>query len=136
MDFTSEIFVIRFSSLCRKNGLSPRKALSEIFNMDVSNLVRWRSNTNSPKADLIYSIAEYFNVSTDYLFGREIPSEITSTDNYTPEEYEIIISLRMVDRATQKLALAAMNGVLQAHKELLELAESEQKSALDEGDEE
>ncbi len=135
MPFSPNVFSVKFSALCRKNSLSPLKALPEIFGMTSSNLSKWRNDENIPKCDLIYAVAEYFNVSTDYLFGREIPSEITSTDNYTPEEYEIIISLRMVDQATQKLALAAMNGVLQAHKELLALAEAEQKSALDDDDE-
>ena len=135
MPFSSNVFSVKYSGLCRKHSLSPRKALTEIFNMDGSNLPKWRNDESIPKSDLIYAVAEYFNVSTDYLFGREIPSAITAVDNYTVEEYEIIISLRMVDRKTQKLALAAMNGVLQAHKELLERAEAEKKSVLDDSDE-
>lgn len=111
MAFSSEVFVARFTELCNKSGIAPRRALSEIFKMDVSNLVKWRNEESVPKANLIFSIAEYFGVSADYLLGRT-DTPFGSDGEISTEEREFIQLLRQADERTKDIAVAAMEAIL------------------------
>lgn len=134
MPFSSNVFSVKFSGLCRKRELSPRKALKEIFGMDGSNLPKWKNGESIPKADLIYAVAEYFEVSADYLLGRETPAKLSAVDNFSSDEYQIVMSLRMASRRTRGIALASMNAIIQAAGEQGEQIAAEKRSHADGSD--
>lgn len=57
----------RIKALCDKHEVSPTKLGLELgFSKDTIN--SWK--TKSPSADKLQKVADYFNVSTDYLLGR------------------------------------------------------------------
>ena len=57
----------RIKELSEKRGISVQKAATEIgFSENL--FYQWK--TSSPKSDRLQKVADYFNVSTDYLLGR------------------------------------------------------------------
>ena len=57
----------RVVELCKEKGISQRK-LQEDMGMSTGALSKWK--TSMPNAALLQKVADYFNVSTDYLTGR------------------------------------------------------------------
>lgn len=52
----------------------------------------WKNGTYTPKQDKIQKIADYFNVSVDYLLGRtDDPSPIPKNENNSDDESEFDI---------------------------------------------
>ncbi|WP_082236037.1 helix-turn-helix domain-containing protein [Halobacillus massiliensis] len=73
----------RIKYLRNKNNLS-QKRLSEALGMSNVQLSRYESGARQPDYDTILKIADYFDVSIDYLFGRP---ESTSQDNNEEEDF-------------------------------------------------
>ena len=47
-----------------------QESLAKVFNVDRSTLGKWESDSSRPDYFKLSKIADYFNVSTDYLLGR------------------------------------------------------------------
>ena len=59
-----------FCALCVEKGLTPSGAAAKIgFNR--ASVTVWKNNGTAPKQELLVKIAEFFQVSTDYLLGLE-----------------------------------------------------------------
>lgn len=72
--------------LCKKQGISIN-TLEERVGFSRNSLYSWRNS--SPKPEKLNVIADYFNVSTDYLLGRTDNPRIASDDaasEYTTED--------------------------------------------------
>lgn len=72
--------------LCKKQGISIN-TLEERVGFSRNSLYSWRNS--SPKPEKLNVIADYFNVSTDYLLGRTDNPRIASDDTaseYTTED--------------------------------------------------
>lgn len=65
-----EIFGQRLKELREENGLSQRQ-LAAIIRTSQPNLQRWEKGQFEPDQKTTIIIADFFNVSIDYLFGRE-----------------------------------------------------------------
>ena len=65
-----DIFVIRLHELMRLESLSIAD-LSRRVNIPRTTINCWLIKTRLPKVDAIVRLADYFNVSTDYLLGRD-----------------------------------------------------------------
>ena len=74
------MFYSIFSSLCERQGISKSKALEEI-GLSSGNLPKWRKGS-VPKVEILTKIAEYFEVSVDYLLGNEPKSEDKELTEY------------------------------------------------------
>lgn len=57
----------RVKELCSEKGISQRKLESEL---ELSNGASSKWNKSSPSGEVLQKIADYFDVSTDYLLGR------------------------------------------------------------------
>lgn len=67
----------RIKMLCDKNNITLSR-LEQDCGFANATIDKWK-NTSTPKADKIKVIAQYFNVSTDYLLGMtDIPSSVES----------------------------------------------------------
>lgn len=56
--------------ICRKsNGLS-QKALSEVLGVSDAAVTMMEKGKRAPSFDVLCALADYFNVSLDYLVGR------------------------------------------------------------------
>jgi transcriptional regulator with XRE-family HTH domain len=67
--------------LRKQSGLS-QKELADILEVSQQAISFYESDTKDPNNDVLQKIADYFNVSTDYLLGRE-QKQIFVTDNIT-----------------------------------------------------
>lgn len=71
----------KIKELSKKQGVSLQK-VAEDLGFSVNYLYTLKEKT--PKSDRLQEIADYFNVSTDYLLGRtDIPYVATSADSKT-----------------------------------------------------
>jgi len=59
------MFYKQVTILCNQRGISLSKLIAEI-GLSTSNATYWKKGS-TPKADTVQRIADYFNVSTDYL---------------------------------------------------------------------
>lgn len=66
-------FFKKYEKLCKEAGKTPTGVALEL-GLSRASVTRWRNN-GMPSAEALLSIADYFNVSTDYLLGR---TEITN----------------------------------------------------------
>jgi len=77
-------FKIRFDELISKKGEAYK--LSKQTGMSQGLISDYKSGKSKPSIESICKIAQYFNISTDYLLGlTDIPTKRTSAD-ITPEE--------------------------------------------------
>ena len=69
-----------FEELCKKNGVTPYKVGKET-KIATSTLSDWKSGKSNPKQDKLAKIADYFNVSVDYLVtGKEMEFTLEMAD--------------------------------------------------------
>lgn len=64
------MFYDTFSSLCKKIGKSPSKVALEC-DISKSAVSTWKSGRSNPQTEQLKKIADYFNVSVDYLLTGE-----------------------------------------------------------------
>lgn len=99
-------FALRLKELREKKHLS-QKQLAVELGVAVGSVGMWESAERIPPAKRLRVIAEYFNVSVDYLLGLIDDSEITTAapmdDIYTAEEKLFIKKYRELNPACKKL---------------------------------
>ena len=71
----------------RKEKSIKQSELADIFQVDRSAVGKWETGKNKPGADLLEKLADYFNVSIDYLMGRQ--ENRGSFDAYKRNERDI-----------------------------------------------
>ena len=64
------LFASRLKELLEENHLSKRKLAKEV-GVSAASISDWTNGKIQPAAESIYVIAQYFNVSSDYLLGLE-----------------------------------------------------------------
>lgn len=64
------MFYNRFVELCQKNRLSPSQAAT-LMGFSRSSVSMWKRNGYTPRYEILLKIANFFNVSVDYLLGDE-----------------------------------------------------------------
>ncbi|MEA5003815.1 MAG: helix-turn-helix transcriptional regulator [Christensenella sp.] len=70
------MFIERLNELLKEKGVSAHKMSLEL-GLGKNAYTHWRDRGNLPSGDVLDKIADYFEVSTDYLLGRtENPSPI------------------------------------------------------------
>lgn len=71
----------------RKSRKINQAELGEALGMSQATITLWENGKRIPDIDMLCKIADYFNVTTDYLLGR-VPMEIDSTEATTPSPVE------------------------------------------------
>lgn len=64
------MFYDRFRQLCEQKGVTCNKAALEI-GLSNATPTKWKKTGATPAGETLDKIAAYFNVSTDYLLGKE-----------------------------------------------------------------
>ena len=67
--FDYQIFAIRLKNLCQKNNIS-QEQLEKISGVSLQVIEDWEFSKRTPDAPTLSKLANYFNVSVDYLLGR------------------------------------------------------------------
>lgn len=62
------IFIDRFEQLAQEKGITTAKVLRDC-NLGKNNMFKWKSRGSYPNKSTLKVLADYFNVSTDYLEG-------------------------------------------------------------------
>lgn len=86
----------RLANLRKLNNLT-RKELAEIFSISYSALSNYENNERFPDQEMLINIANYFNVSVDYLLGR----------TNIKEPIEDIVSEKQQDYSSSKKSIDA-----------------------------
>lgn len=68
----------RISSLRKKRGLNQEQLATEL-NVSPSTIAMWETNKRALKDESLTLLADFFNVSTDYLLGRTDDKEKAPT---------------------------------------------------------
>lgn len=64
------MFYDRFVAICKQRNVSPSQVAIQCgFNK--SSVTNWKKNGYAPRQEILKKIADYFNVSVDYLLGNE-----------------------------------------------------------------
>lgn len=84
-----------FYDLCESVGKKPNPVASEI-GISSATVTKWKNGT-PPGSKSLAKIAEYFNVSTDYLLGKADKSANSLSDN----EKELLALFRKLDDRQQ-----------------------------------
>lgn len=64
----------------RKSKNLTQEQLANIFYLNKSSISRYENNTQLPENDLLQSIADFFQISVDYLLGRDDSKEVLLND--------------------------------------------------------
>lgn len=93
-------FQERIKALRKQKGYTAQQ-LAEIFCVSKSNVNYYEKTTRAPSPDIFLKYADEFDVSIDYLFGREKPSGNTLVISGLSDE-EIAMIQNMIDTLRKK----------------------------------
>ena len=125
------IFDKRLSDLLKEKGLSKRE-LGKLTEVSAQSISDWSTGKVQPTAENIYTLATFFNVSTDYLlgledeFGTKTENPVvkkTSSEDFSPEEKEMIKKIRQLGPYEQTYIKAQIDA-------LSDTAKSKQKDKI------
>lgn len=98
----------KIEELCKEKNIT-QKELSKSIEISENTIITWKKGSY-PRSDILVKIANFFEVSTDYLLGRENASKVANSLNY--EEFgitnisliekELIYEFRRADQDNQK----------------------------------
>ncbi|MEF3401964.1 helix-turn-helix transcriptional regulator [Listeria monocytogenes] len=71
----------------KKKGLN-QVELVKIFNVSKQSVSNWESGKRTPDAQTIEQLADFFEVSTDYLLGRTFEEKKESTGKFSEKTLE------------------------------------------------
>lgn len=114
----------RVKELSQKRGISLSK-LEEALGLGKNSI--YALKRNQPSAERLQEIADYFNVSTDYLLGRTDNPTIASNKNndlITSQEQQALVMFRketenMTDLEKERFN-NALSGLMQTARSLIE----------------
>lgn len=88
------MFAKRLQELREGRGLS-QQDLAAILDTDRQRIYRYENGRNEPSGDIIVKIAQYFEVTTDYLFGlTDDPHGYQEVEELTGLERRLIAAMR------------------------------------------
>ena len=105
MSVASNIVTLR-----ERQGLN-QKELAESLNMNRSVLNRIENGTRPVRDDELKIIADYFNVSADYLLGRETPKAPTLSD----EQTTVLKGFNTLNSAGRNLLVGVLDSLRISH---------------------
>lgn len=86
------------------------KELSEAIGASTGNISDWKSGRSSPSIEVLPKIAEFFNVSTDYLLGLDDkPNKKENSSPLSKNEKECLTKFKMLTETEQGKILDRMD---------------------------
>lgn len=107
--------VERIEKLCMISNISIRK-LEANLGLGRGIINGWESGNASPNLSSLIPIAEYFNVSIDYLCGRTDNPCITQSNSISNEKLLQMISILLNQHTTEKQLDAIINFIQNANR--------------------
>lgn len=101
-------FSLRLKELREEKGFSQAQ-LARVLSVGVGSVGMWESTDRIPPAKKLSRIADYFEVTTDYLLGRsnvrEGKVEFTALSALPAKEEEVLRNFRKLSPALQDVAI-------------------------------
>lgn len=111
---------MRLKELREERGLT-QSDVANAIQTSQSNIARWEKELNEPSASFVIKLADFFEVSTDYLLGRADDFEniaVSATKNQlSVEEERLLYSLRKLNKKNKTLVLAYVRVRLEEQEE-------------------
>jgi len=95
---------VKLKELRKKKRLTQQQ-LADYLNVDLSSIGKWEIHNVTPGEPTLKQIANYFDVSVDYLLGVE---KVSDTPQFTQEELELIELYRVAPDTWKKTAKQAL----------------------------
>jgi transcriptional regulator with XRE-family HTH domain len=102
--------VDRIKALCKQKKISIRQ-LEIAVGVGNGNIARW--DTQRPRVDQVYNVAQYFGVSMEFLLTGE-EKQATQKDGLSPDVRAFIDYLRQMPEQTRSAVLPVLLAGLQA----------------------
>ncbi len=93
------MFYDRYAVLCKEKGISPSKAATEM-GINKATVSVWKTKGTSPQIVQLEKIADYFDVSTDYLLGKTSQKNHSADDEV--KDKELIVLARHMQKIPEK----------------------------------
>lgn len=105
------MFYVRFCELCRNKGIKPSAAVREM-GLSSGNATYWKEG-RIPKTEVLRCVANYFNVSVDYLLGEEDKNKkTTDNDGLTEGEKELLELFNAVPENQRQMVLQMIRAAI------------------------
>ncbi len=106
------MFTERLAELMSENRITKAKLAADT-GIPLQTICNWLSRGSQPSADRVAKLADYFEVSTDYLLGRSNELGIIETDaNLSKEEEELLLLFRKMDDKFKYQVLGFAKGMI------------------------
>ncbi|WMJ77835.1 helix-turn-helix transcriptional regulator [Sedimentibacter sp. MB35-C1] len=112
--FDANIFAERLQLLRKKANVS-QKILSDHIGVSYHTISKIENKQRAASIEVITAIAEYFDVSLDYLTGRTDLPDITDKNkglDITPEESELLEEFRLLNKYEQNIIVGKISEIL------------------------
>lgn len=91
-----------FERLCKERGVTASK-VSKATGISTATLSNWKKGNYTPKQDKLQKIADYFDVSVDFLMNGTIPGDLDpETIAQNENEKRLLISFRNAGNLTSE----------------------------------
>ena len=104
------MFGNNIANLRKEKGVS-QKHLAELLNVSTSTLGMWELCKREPSYEKLIVIADYFEVSIDYIIRGNGNAPVNHAQ-LTPEEHELLTLFNRLSRRNQYQAIGMMKAVL------------------------
>lgn len=102
-------------SLIKKNDITEKELLKQC-GINTSFLTDWKNGRiKNPSFDKLVKIAQYFDVSLDYLTGRTDNPDIINNNNeqnISEDEEELLEDFRLLDKYEQNIILGKISEII------------------------
>lgn len=105
-------FIETVSVLLNEKGISINKMLCDL-NLGKGTFATWKKRGTIPKGDILQKIADYFDVSVDYLLGKA-PEQ---SNDLSEDERELLGLLRQLSDDDLTTALKLVKLMAEKHKQ-------------------
>ncbi len=112
--FAKDLFCSRLKSLRLEKNLTLEQ-LGAIFGVTKQTVSRWETGDRLPSIEIVYILAEYFNVSLDYLTGRTDKLDLVINNveqNISEEESELLEDFRLLNKYEQNIIMGKISEMI------------------------
>lgn len=108
------VFLERIDALIKERGISRNTVSKNVAGLNHNSFHAWEKRGTIPNGDTIAKIADFFNVSTDYLLGKtDDPTPAKQKKELTPREELVRDFTNMLSRVPDE-KLEKLKDLLQA----------------------
>ena len=104
--------MLRIRELREQRHLN-QEGLAQRINVSQSTVSAYETGERTPDLDTLINLADFFDVSIDYLVGRSASKRHLSQSDLNTAEQEHLVSYRRLTEIQQQRLLAYMEGLLE-----------------------